>query len=133
MGKIGDDQNRERHFPWEDVEAARANGRLQAKHSVDRAVEHYSSGARPCPSCGTPPRFLVWFYFSSPRWTWEHLCGREGWMTMCEWCPCQIDFFLEGMSWTENGLSCGASRDMRGRHTMSEVFQRCSLSASVLN
>lgn len=85
-------------FPWKDVRAAQADSVLQADHPTDTGIERYSAGAQPCPECGTPPAFLTWFYFESPPWTWEKLCGRAGWMTLCEWCERQVDFFIEVMN-----------------------------------
>lgn len=41
---------------------------------------------------------LFRLYFSSPRWTWKHLCGRAGTMTICVSCPKQVDFSLEIMN-----------------------------------
>ena len=48
-----------------------------------------------CPDCG---RKLFRLNFSSPRWTWKHLCGRAGTMTICVSCPKQVDFSLEIMN-----------------------------------
>lgn len=87
-----------KHFPWEDVEAASVDQRLQEEQAVDLARDRYADRARDCPDCGTPPEHLSWFYFRSPDWTWEHLCGRAGYMTVCEWCYRQIDFFVKVMN-----------------------------------
>jgi hypothetical protein len=38
---------------------------------------------------------LSWFHFESPDETWEHLGGRAGWMTVCDRCHLQLDFFRE--------------------------------------
>ena len=48
-----------------------------------------------CPDCGAAPAGQAWFYFESPAWTWDHLCGRAGWMTVCDPCHRQVNFFLE--------------------------------------
>lgn len=86
-------------FPWEDVEAARGRTSLQAEHDADQARAGYLKWAKPCPNCGAPPERLSWFYFRSPEWTWqEDLCGRAGWMTVCDPCHVQVDFFMEVMS-----------------------------------
>lgn len=85
-------------FPWEDVEAARKNQRLQREHPVSVGRQRYSATAKPCPNCQTPADSLSWFYFESPSETWEHLCGRAGWMTVCDRCHLQVDFFLEVMN-----------------------------------
>ena len=32
------------------------------------------------------------------QFPWEHLCGRAGWMTVCDRCHLQVDFFREAMN-----------------------------------
>lgn len=87
----------EDQYPWEDVDKARHNQRLQRKHPPSEA-DKYRATAKPCPKCGKASADLVWFYFESPKWTWENLCGRAGWMTVCDTCHVQVDFFLEVMN-----------------------------------
>jgi hypothetical protein len=82
-------------FPWEDVEASRRNTRLQQKHPVTDGKEKYLSAASACPGCQTPPDELTWFYFESPRKTWEMLCGTAGWMVVCDNCHRLISYFEE--------------------------------------
>jgi hypothetical protein len=89
---VHDDQ-----YPREDIDKARHNRRLQQKHSPDEAAQ-YRDKARPCPKCGKPSGELAWFYFESPKWTWENLCGRAGWMTACDACHVQVGFFMEVMN-----------------------------------
>lgn len=91
---IGEQQQ----FPPEDIAAARNDAGLQREHDAGQGKERYLQQAHKCPTCGTPPEFLEWFYFNSPDWTWRNLCGRAGWMTYCEWCENQVDFFLEIMN-----------------------------------
>jgi hypothetical protein len=90
-----DNPEHENGFPWEDVDASRRKARLQRKHSVADAQQRYLESAKACPKCSAPPGELAWFYFESPRWTWDCLCGRAGWMTVCDSCQVQVDFFLE--------------------------------------
>jgi len=78
-------------FPWEDVEAARANTQLQEKARRDSPFE----GTGVCPRCGEP---LTWVYFSSPAWTWRAMCGRAGWLGLCDPCHLQVDFDLTVIS-----------------------------------
>ena len=85
-------------YPWEDVEAARKNRRLQRKHSIADGQNSYIAVAKPCPQCGTAAGQLSWFYFDSPPKTWEDLCGRAGWMTVCDGCHVQVNFFMEAMN-----------------------------------
>ena len=63
-------------FPWEDVEACRKKRRRRSR-ALDGAMDHFGSGAKPCPQCGMAGRDLRWIHFSSPPRTWELLCGRE--------------------------------------------------------
>ncbi len=82
-------------FPWPDVDAARNRRRLQEKHEVAAAKDHYRTQAQACPKCGKAAKDLDWFYSESPAWTWQNLCGRAGWMSVCDDCHLQVDFFLE--------------------------------------
>lgn len=40
-----------------------------------------------CPTCG---HHTVDLFFKSPAWTWEHLCGRAGQITICPHCGKQL-------------------------------------------
>lgn len=93
---LNDDEPDKNRYPWEDVDKARHNPRLQRKHPPGEA-DKYRVMAKPCPKCGKASGELAWFYFESPKWTWENLCGRAGWMTVCDACHMQVDFFLEVM------------------------------------
>jgi hypothetical protein len=84
-------------YPWPDVDASRRNSRLQRKHPVSEGQASYLKRAKTCPQCGLAAQ-LTWFYFESPKETWENLCGRAGWMTVCDKCHVQVDFFLEVMN-----------------------------------
>lgn len=72
-------------LPWEDVERSRNNKRLQKKHP-DPQIDKYEFPLKPCPECKTRAKDLSWFYFESPKSTWEHLCGRAGWIVVCDKC-----------------------------------------------
>jgi hypothetical protein len=85
-------------FPWPDVTVSREDKDLQGTQSPGKARETYLQRANPCPECRTPPEHLAWVYFSSPVSTWESLCGREGWMTICDWCERQVGFFMEALN-----------------------------------
>lgn len=89
---LDDDEDQ---FPWENVEAARKNQRLQRAHPVTEGQQRYTATGKVCPQCHTAASQLNWFYFESPAETWEHLCGRAGWMTVCDRCHLQVDFFCE--------------------------------------
>jgi len=85
----------EPNLPWEDVEAARGDHRLQRRHRSEEARYSHAPGAQACPGCGTPATNLVWIYFESPARTWRELCGTAGWLTICDRCHLQIDYFEE--------------------------------------
>lgn len=48
-----------------------------------------------CPDCGSQ---VVKSYFCSPPWTWQNLCGREGWIFFCPKCQKQLGFELTKMN-----------------------------------
>jgi hypothetical protein len=85
-------------FPWVDVEAAENDKQLQREHASKSgriSATRYRAEARNCPECGRPASELTWNYFSSPAWTWKHLCGQAGWLVICKPCHKQVEFFLE--------------------------------------
>jgi hypothetical protein len=61
------------------------------------ARDRYGARAQSC-KCGKKADELRWFYFSTPAATWAHLAGRAGWMTYCETCKREVDFFLTRMN-----------------------------------
>lgn len=67
-------------FPWSDVFASMAE-------EPDRVIEIDET----CPECG---KNLVEFFFSTPGWTWEKLCGTAGRMWICPKCGEQVEFYL---------------------------------------
>ncbi len=96
-------------FPWEDVEACRTgappDGEVPVElvltaptRDVAAAKARYERQAVACTTCGTPSGELAWIHFRSPLWTWQLLCGREGWLTVCDRCHLQVDFFMESMN-----------------------------------
>jgi hypothetical protein len=86
-------QLKDHTFPWEDVHASRRDAELQAAHQPEEARARYIPEATPCPECNTPPARLTWIYFRSPDETWRMLCGTAGWLTICDWCERQVDYF----------------------------------------
>jgi hypothetical protein len=56
----------EEPYPWQDVDAARSNKRLQCKYSVVEGQAPYLAEARPCSQCGAAAEALAWFYYKSP-------------------------------------------------------------------
>jgi hypothetical protein len=82
-------------LPWDDVEASRSNRLLQRKYPVALGKKKYLAATSACPGCQTMPDNLKWFYFESPRETWQMLCGSAGWMVVCDRCHRQISYFEE--------------------------------------
>lgn len=67
-------------LPWEDVNAC--------MHWWNLLNLFWGKG-EPCPFCGKPTK-IIWF--SSPRDTWDNLCGTAGYLTLCKDCHRQLDY-----------------------------------------
>jgi hypothetical protein len=85
-------------YPLEDVQASRRNRRLQAKRPIAEGKSRYLAEAKSCPKCQRPADELAWLYFESPPETWPMECGVAGWMTVCDRCRVQVNFFSEVVS-----------------------------------
>jgi HEAT repeat protein len=93
--------------PWEWVNASRENKYPESRAELDEmlgsvgssigeasaAKVTYRDRAHDCPVCSKPADQLAWFFFSTPPETWRALMGRAGWMTVCDDCHIQVDFF----------------------------------------
>lgn len=70
-------------FPLTDVEASLADRRLQRENRIEAMPaelrDQLEEMRRTAIADGASER-AEWIYFSSPDWTWEQLCGREGWL-----------------------------------------------------
>jgi hypothetical protein len=66
-------------------------------HRRDRGRE-YARDARPCPECGDTFDQLTCVYYASRSSTWQKMCGRAGWLVVCDRCHVQVQFFLEVMN-----------------------------------
>jgi hypothetical protein len=62
--------------------------------SVEQAKKKFLEQAMPCPLCKTPPEQLSWVYMVIPQWACKDTDQNEGWVTICDRCKIQIDFFL---------------------------------------
>jgi hypothetical protein len=82
-------------FPRPDLRASRYDESLQAREA--RAVEAAQRCGVTCPDCGDASR-LSWFYFQSPAWTWQNLCGRAGVVAYCDEHDAQVGFLLDKLS-----------------------------------
>ena len=59
-------------YPWEDVEAARKNRRLQRKHPIADGQISYMAVAKPCPQCGTAAGQLSWLNSGELQFLLKH-------------------------------------------------------------
>jgi hypothetical protein len=66
--------------------------------SLENAKACYRDHSAACPNCGTAALDLRWVYFMSDKESWANLCGRAGWMTLCDPCRLRVDYFLEAMN-----------------------------------
>jgi hypothetical protein len=85
-------------YRWEHVNASRNDKNLQKQYSLEEAMNDYLKKASPCPKCKLSPEKLSWFYFITPLRYWKHRSGRAGWITVCDQCNYQVDFFSEIMN-----------------------------------
>lgn len=89
-------------FPWEHVEDCRQQtGSRRDSFPPESArsdPNKHRDRAKPCPLCGAGFESLTLVYFVSPRWTWKDLCGRAGWLTICDKCHIQVEFFCDLMN-----------------------------------
>jgi hypothetical protein len=99
VGGVLDDEG---GFPTKDVEASAADARLQRKHPVAEAREQldevFIRAEAQAVLSGADLERLEWIYFSSPKWTWEHLCGRAGWLLWDPEAKRQHGFILTRMN-----------------------------------
>lgn len=87
----------------EDGEFIAREGRLMSKEdirrhgvpSVEEAKEKFIQYAQPCPLCKTPPEQLSWASMVIPQWACKDAEQNEGWVTICNRCKIQIDFFVQ--------------------------------------
>jgi len=79
-------------FPWEDVAEAKAKPVLQSNYRAGVARRYWGHKVA-CPRCGRGGHSLTWLYVRSPMWTWVELCGRAGYMAVCERCRVQVVFY----------------------------------------
>ncbi len=77
-------ETEEQFFLWTDVAL-----------SIFHNPEGISLEAGICEHCNDT---IISINFSSPQWTWEHLCGRAGRLEICPTCKIQISFKLEIMN-----------------------------------
>jgi hypothetical protein len=62
---------------------------------AEEAKRRFLSHAMPCPLCKALPERLSWIYIVIPEWACKDAGERKGWVTICDQCKLQIDFFVE--------------------------------------
>lgn len=68
-------------LPTADIEACLADPALQRENSIARLPESERAALakrRDQALARGAPDTVEWVYFTSPEWTWQHLCGRAG-------------------------------------------------------
>lgn len=83
---------------WKEVEESKTCISLQKFFPLDEAKPRYLHVARACPKCSLAANRLSWIYVATSEYSWKMHQGRAGWMTICEHCQCQVDFFVEIMN-----------------------------------
>jgi hypothetical protein len=63
--------------------------------AIEFAQEQFLAQAQPCPQCACEASKLFWFSVSDPEAAWEAGAGRVGFLTLCERCKLQVDFFID--------------------------------------
>jgi hypothetical protein len=63
--------------------------------TVEEAKKRFLEQAVPCPLCKTPPERLSWVYLVIPAWASKDAEQNKGWVTICDRCKLQVDFFAE--------------------------------------
>jgi hypothetical protein len=63
--------------------------------SVEEAKRRFHWRALSCPLCKAPPEQLSWIYLVIPPWAGKDAEEKEGWVTICDRCKLQIDFFAK--------------------------------------
>lgn len=83
-------------FPWPHVQMHIDQIDAQVLHvAIDMAQQFLGEGAKPCPSCGRPPKELFWFSISSAEADWDAGIGQVGFLTLCEKCKLQVNFLVD--------------------------------------
>lgn len=78
-----------------EVLLSRGDKHYRGQQSVEEAKKKYLEQATPCPFCRRQAEQLSWTYLVLPKWAWETLGEKAGWITVCNRCGLQIDFFAD--------------------------------------
>lgn len=88
-------------FPPEDVATSLDDSSLQDEHRVgelDPGLRSRLEKAQQDAVAEGASASTRWIYFSSPPWTWEQLCGREGWLLYAPATKEQLEFVMTVMN-----------------------------------
>lgn len=83
--KMGSYNGPAKYWSWKDIDEC---GRKYADKRFFLLTQH-------CPDCGS--QVIKSFYCSSP-WSWQHMCGREGWIFFCPKCQKQLQWNVTAMN-----------------------------------
>lgn len=83
--KMGSYNGPAKYWSWKDIDEC---GRKYADKRFFLLTQH-------CPDCGS--QVIMSFYCSSP-WSWQHMCGREGWIFFCPKCQKQLQWNVTAMN-----------------------------------
>jgi hypothetical protein len=89
------DIGRRQYGVQEDSPMAGENKSRSGFPSVEQAKKCFLPLAIPCPLCKTPPEALSWVYLVIPGWACKNAVRHKGWVTVCDQCKVQINFFVE--------------------------------------
>ena len=68
-------------FPLADIEVSVNDDKLQKEHEVEDLDDMQRARLDKAQSgVSGLTQAAKWYYFRSPSWTWQNLCGREGWI-----------------------------------------------------
>ena len=89
-------------FPFDDVRACARNAQLQ-RRARQRHLAHpgdWEDALNDVAELNPDVRLdeLEWLWFTSPEWTWDRLCGREGWLLWNPQTGDQVHFLCLGIS-----------------------------------
>jgi hypothetical protein len=88
-------------FPPDDVATSLADATLQKEHRIgnlEPGAQSELEETRQAAIAGGASASTRWIYFSSPPWTWEQLCGREGWLLYDPATERQLEFVMTVMN-----------------------------------
>src|SRR5262245_35373083 len=84
------------YFPWQHVQRyIDSIDSAVYRCAIDFAREQHGEHARACPECGREPSALFWCSVSSPEEDWDEGRGLVGFLTLCDSCKAQVDFFID--------------------------------------